>query len=108
MPSSSVRKKEKDQKIYKYDSYDLNTKQGKRVFYERRRKDEAKMRRLKYFNKEYDKEEFEKYGELSNVEKEVWNFDINLWADDYVRQYLGAFMPLLYNTLCAYMKEISD
>jgi hypothetical protein len=45
---------------------------------------------------------------LSNAEKEAWNFDINSWADGYVRQHPGAFMPSLYNTLRAYMKEISD
>jgi hypothetical protein len=58
-----VRKKEKDRKNYRFDSYDLTTKQGKCVWYERRRKDEAKMRRLKYFNKEYEKEEFVKHGD---------------------------------------------
>jgi hypothetical protein len=58
-----VRKKEKDLKNYRFDSYDLTTKQGNRGWYERRRKDEARMRRLKYFKKEYDKEEFVKHGE---------------------------------------------
>jgi hypothetical protein len=45
---------------------------------------------------------------LSNEEKQAWNYDINSWADDHIRQHPGAFMPSLYNVLRGYMKEISD
>jgi hypothetical protein len=45
---------------------------------------------------------------LSNEEKEAWRYDINSWADDYIRQHPGVFMPSLYNVLRGYMKEISD
>jgi hypothetical protein len=45
---------------------------------------------------------------LSNEEKAHWNYDVGAWADDYVTQHPGAFMQSLYNTLCTYMKEISD
>jgi hypothetical protein len=45
---------------------------------------------------------------LSNEEKAAWKYDIGAWADDYIKQHPGAFIPTLYNTLRAYMKELSD
>jgi hypothetical protein len=45
---------------------------------------------------------------LSNEEKAAWKYDIGAWAYDYVKQHSCVFMPILYNTLHAFMKELSD
>jgi hypothetical protein len=44
----------------------------------------------------------------SNEEKAALKYDIGAWADDYMKQHSGEFMPTLYNTHRAYMKKLSD